>query len=194
VVIYRPQPAEELSAALAGLPGLVFEAHSTDYQPASALARLVQDGVGVLKVEPGLTFALRQALYGLDQVALALDRNWQDHSLKDEVERQMVAEPRYWQSDYRGGEAQQRWLRHFSYSDRTRYYWPNPNVQAAVERLVAFLSEKDIPEPLISEFLPSLYPLVVGGRVVPRPREMLLEAVRDVVRTYAAACTKGQLA
>ena len=37
--------------------GLVFEAHSTDYQPPEGLARLVSDGFAVLKVGPALTFA-----------------------------------------------------------------------------------------------------------------------------------------
>ena len=47
-------------------PAFVFEAHSTDYQPPEALAALVRDGFAILKVGPGLTFALREALYGLD--------------------------------------------------------------------------------------------------------------------------------
>ena len=44
---------------------MVFEAHSTDYQTDAALAALVADGWGVLKVGPGLTFALREALFAL---------------------------------------------------------------------------------------------------------------------------------
>ena len=73
VVVYEPERARELSAALDGMPGLVFEAHSTDYQPLESLARLVTDGFAILKVGPGLTFALRETLYGLDQIASALD-------------------------------------------------------------------------------------------------------------------------
>ena len=73
VVVYEPERARELSAALDGMPGLVFEAHSTDYQPAKSLAGLVTDGFAILKVGPGLTFALREALYGLDQIAGVLD-------------------------------------------------------------------------------------------------------------------------
>ena len=40
------------------LPQFVFEAHSTDYQPAPALAALVRGGYAILKVGPWLTFAL----------------------------------------------------------------------------------------------------------------------------------------
>ena len=39
------------------------------------LAALVRDGFAILKVGPGLTFALREALYGLDHIAAALDGN-----------------------------------------------------------------------------------------------------------------------
>ena len=76
VIVYEPERAHDLSAALAGMPGLVFEAHSTDYQPQESLARLVADGFAVLKVGPGLTFALREAFYGLDQIATALSPTW----------------------------------------------------------------------------------------------------------------------
>src|SRR5262249_50428212 len=72
IAIYRQERARELSAVLERLPGLVFEAHSTDYQPAPALAALVDGGFAILKVGPGLTFALREALYGLDAVAAEL--------------------------------------------------------------------------------------------------------------------------
>ena len=33
----------------------------------------MRDDFAILKVGPGLTFALREALYGLDQIAAALD-------------------------------------------------------------------------------------------------------------------------
>ncbi len=38
-------------------------------RPPQALAALVRDGFAILKVGPGLTFALREALYGLDHIA-----------------------------------------------------------------------------------------------------------------------------
>src|SRR5690606_31133218 len=73
VVPYAPEKARALSAVLDRLPGFVFEAHSTDYQTPEALAALVRVGFAILKVGPGLTFALRVALYGLYHIASALD-------------------------------------------------------------------------------------------------------------------------
>ena len=54
---YDRAKAQSLSAALSEHPGLVFEAHSTDYQSPQALARMVQDHFAILKVGPWLTFA-----------------------------------------------------------------------------------------------------------------------------------------
>jgi D-tagatose-1,6-bisphosphate aldolase subunit GatZ/KbaZ len=188
VVVYQPERAAELSGALAGMPGLVFEAHSTDYQPAGSLARLVADGFAILKVGPGLTFAWREALYALDQIATALSPMWSEHSLVAVMEKEMLAHPAYWQPYYRGDPDEQRVLRHFSYSDRIRYYWAAPGPQQAVRDLLGHLSETSIPEPLISQFLPTLYSRVTSRALDPTPRALLLEAVGDVLRVYADAC------
>ncbi len=188
VVVFEPKRARRLSAALAEMPGLVFEAHSTDYQPAASLAQLVTDGFAILKVGPGLTFAMREGLYALDQIAGALDPEWCEQSLITEMEKEMVANPRYWQPYYRGEPDRQRVLRHFSYSDRIRYYWASPSPQRAVQRLMDHLSRTSIPEPLISQFLPTLYPRVASGELDPVPKALVTELVRDVLRTYADAC------
>jgi D-tagatose 6-phosphate 4-epimerase len=65
VVPYKPEKAARLVKTLENLPGFVFEAHSTDYQPAACLDALARDGFAILKVGPWFTFALREALYGL---------------------------------------------------------------------------------------------------------------------------------
>lgn len=65
VVDYDRERTGELRTVLDTEPGMVFEAHSTDYQTPEALSALVEDHWAVLKVGPGLTFALREALYAL---------------------------------------------------------------------------------------------------------------------------------
>jgi D-tagatose-bisphosphate aldolase class II non-catalytic subunit len=187
IALYRQARARALSAALAQLPGLVFEAHSTDYQPHAQLHALVRDGFAILKVGPALTFALREALYGLDQIALALDPDWQARSLIGAMERLMLANPAHWRSHYTGSPETQRLLRHYSYSDRIRYYWVMPEAKAAVDRLLTRLNGDKIPEILITQFLPRLYPRVIDGTLNPEPRILLIEAVRDVLRCYTAA-------
>ena len=170
VVVYRPELARELRTALTKMPGLVFEAHSTDYQPPESLVNLVRDGFSVLKVGPGLTFSMRQALYGLDYMAATLDPDWQQHSLMTTMEHEMLAAPGRWSAYYPGGPATQKLLRHFSYSDRIRYYWAAATAREAVQRLFARLSTTDIPLPLVSQFLPTLYERVAGGELTRDPQ------------------------
>ena len=123
VVPYRPEKARALGAALTAIPGFVFEAHSTDYQPPEALAALVRDGFAILKVGPALTFALREALYALDHIAAVLDG--EPPALQPAMENLMLAHPEHWEKYYHGTPDELRVQRHFTYSDRIRYYWPS---------------------------------------------------------------------
>jgi D-tagatose-1,6-bisphosphate aldolase subunit GatZ/KbaZ len=185
VVLYRPDRARNLSAALAHMPGLVYEAHSTDYQPAAALRALVDDGFAILKVGPGLTFALREALYGLDAIAAELDGD--SRSLQTAMEALMLAQPQHWSSHYPGGPGEQRLQRHFSYSDRIRYYWPEPRAQAAVEALMARFNGRVIPQTLISQYLARLYLQVVSDGLAAAPRDLCLAAIDAALDPYYAA-------
>ncbi|MCQ8241191.1 D-tagatose-bisphosphate aldolase, class II, non-catalytic subunit [Rhizosaccharibacter radicis] len=186
VVIYRPDEARALVRTLDRMPGLVFEAHSTDYQPEAALAGLVRDGFPILKVGPGLTFALREAIYGLDAIAAVLRPC--GGRIEDAMEELMLAEPGNWRSHYPGTPAEQRVLRHYSLSDRIRYYWPAPAARQAVDALLSRLDGVAIPLPLISQFLPRLHDRVASGTLPAQPRALMVEAVRDVLRCYARAC------
>lgn len=192
VVVYDRGRARSLSAALEQADGLVFEAHSTDYQPASALRGLVEDGFAILKVGPGLTFALREALYGLDCIAdqLVPDPAGSATSLRLEMEALMTSVPAHWQDYYHGDQEELLIQRHFSYSDRIRYYWSHPRAVAAVERLFARLEGVDIPQTLVSQFLARLYPQVVAGIVAPRARALCIAAVRRALEPYSRA-TRG---
>ncbi|TLU71639.1 D-tagatose-bisphosphate aldolase, class II, non-catalytic subunit [Lichenicoccus roseus] len=186
VAVYAPERALALSASLDAMPGLVFEAHSTDYQPEASLRRLVQDGYPILKVGPGLTFALREALYGLDAIDGILHPG--HDRLVDTMETVMLAEPKHWRSHYPGTFDEQRLLRHYSYSDRIRYYWPVPAAQAAVDALLGRLGDSPIPETLVSQHLPRLHERVMLGAIPPLARTLLIESVRDVLRIYGRAC------
>lgn len=185
VALYRPAAARALSGALASIPGFVFEAHSTDYQPPEALAALVHDGFAILKVGPGLTFALREALYGLDYIAAILDGV--PPALQQAMEGVMVANPIHWQKYLHGTPADLRRERHFGYSDRIRYYWPEPPAQAAIARLAARLEGRRIPETLISQYLAALYPEAASGRIRPEADQLALASVQRVLRQYRDA-------
>lgn len=186
VVPFLREKAAALSAALGALPGLVFEAHSTDYQSAECLGALVQDGFAILKVGPWLTFAMRETLYGLDAIARFLRPR--TPSLIDAMEQVMLAKSTDWQPYYGGSADEQHVARHFSYSDRIRYYWPQPQARAAVEHLLLDLQDVVLPETLVSQYLPRLYERVRSGTLVAEPRTMIAGSIKDVLHTYAKAC------
>ncbi|WP_131114130.1 D-tagatose-bisphosphate aldolase, class II, non-catalytic subunit [Lichenihabitans psoromatis] len=188
VVPYDRAKAKALSDTLDGLPHVVFEAHSTDYQSEAALAALVDDGFAILKVGPGLTFALREALYGLDAIATVLGLQQADDSLSAAMERVMLREPGSWQPYYHGDAAELRLQRHFSYSDRIRYYWPHAEAQAALSRLLGLFGDRAIPATLISQYFGLLDPELLarsGGATATVLQEA---AVTRVLAIYARAC------
>jgi D-tagatose-1,6-bisphosphate aldolase subunit GatZ/KbaZ len=187
VIAYQPERAGALAGTLRDLPQFVFEAHSTDYQPVEALTALVDDGFAILKVGPWLTFALREALYGLSHIADILAPDAARESLPAAMERAMQAAPANWKNYYHGSEAEKRIGRHFSYSDRIRYYWPAPAAQQATDALMQALGGRDIPPPLISQYLGHLYGAVANGSVAPRASDLLIGSVTQVLDVYASA-------
>ncbi len=191
VVDYVPAKARELSAFIERAPGLVFEAHSTDYQTPQALARLVRDHFAILKVGPGATFALRETLWGLAEI----EREWLGEAggsgFKQQVLAAMREHPGYWRKYYAEPERLSLDLQ-FSLSDRIRYYWATPSVAQACERLVGRLESRAqaIPLTLLSQYLPRVYDGVRAGAVDNTVRAILREGVAHVLRDYARACNQ----
>lgn len=192
VIDYISSKTEDLRRVLDDEPALVFEAHSTDYQTTKNLSDLVDDHWAILKVGPGLTFNLREALFALSAI--------EDQMVPDPAQRSnlvqvlddtMVAEPSQWESYYEGSEDEQRLARKFSYSDRIRYYLPNERVTAAIDRLFHNLDTTGIPEPLISQYLPIQYDRVRAGIVSPKAKDLAVDRVRDALRPYAAATSSA---
>lgn len=180
VIHFDPKKAQELSACLQDMPGLVFEAHSTDYQTEAGLGQLVQNGFAILKVGPWLTFALREALYALDCVADVMDGHPPRGALMAAVEDVMQEAPANWEKYYSGSDLDLWLQRHFSYSDRIRYYWPSPKAKDAVERLMARLEGKELIDPVLSQYLPEVEDRDTATSI-------LLGAVHTVLNKYERA-------
>jgi len=100
----------------------------------------------------------------------------------------MLADPSQWEGYYPGNAEQQRFACRYSYSDRLRYYWPDPEVRSAQERLLANLGSVDLPLPLVSAHLPDQYARIRRGELAAQPHELVIDHVRDVLRTYWRAC------
>ena len=189
VIDYQRGATTDLRHVLDDQDNLVFEAHSTDYQRAEQLRELVEDHWAILKVGPGLTFAMREALFALAHIEAELVAEPERSHLIDTVERRMLADPRYWEGYYEGDRTAQRTARRYSYSDRLRYYWPDPEVDAACEVLLTNLRRTGIPLPMISAFLPDQYVRIRAGDLGTDPQALVLDKVRDALRPYVHACS-----
>ena len=188
VVDYDSSQAGHLTALLDEEEGLVYEAHSTDYQRPEAYRQLVRDGFAILKVGPALTFAMRETLTALSQIEGELVPHWRCSHLVDVLERMMLDKPANWQHHYAGNEQAAHMLRRYSYSDRVRYYWHEQRVKEAVDVLMANLGSNSIPETLLSCFLPDEYRAVRTGTLKPDAHSLVIHRIRGVLLPYAAAC------
>jgi D-tagatose-1,6-bisphosphate aldolase subunit GatZ/KbaZ len=192
---YDPAATAELSRFIEGVPGMVYEAHSTDHQRDDALRALVRDHFAILKVGPRLTFAWREAAFAL----AALEEEWLGgradvtlSRLPDAVDEVMRRDPNHWQGYYQGGETELRVARRFSLSDRIRYYWPRPEVQSALACLLSNLERHPAPLPLLSQYLPGPCHAVREGRLRGDPAELVRFHVREAIEPYVRACAVPQ--
>ncbi|HIC7214346.1 TPA: class II D-tagatose-bisphosphate aldolase non-catalytic subunit, partial [Burkholderia stabilis] len=185
VIDYDAGNARALSAFIESEPALVFEAHSTDYQTPDRLAQLARDHFAILKVGPGVTFAMRETLWAL----AAIEREWLggDDGFIETVLGVMRSEPTHWRDYYAAGAHLDLDLA-YSLSDRIRYYWAHPAVQRACAGLLARLDASPPPLTLVSQHLPRQYEAVREGRLPLRTGALLQDGTAEAVRPYLHAC------
>ena len=191
VFAYDPAKTRSLSAALSAHPGVVYEAHSTDYQSQTGLEQMVQDHFAILKVGPWLTFAYREAVLALTAIEhemLATRSSRRPSQVREALEKAMLRNPIHWRSYYRGTEEEISRQLIFSYSDRCRYYWNEPSVEAEIRRLMDNLAVQAIPPTLVSQFLPLDYEVIRSGQLQANPETLIRSHVGEVLRVYARAC------
>jgi D-tagatose-1,6-bisphosphate aldolase subunit GatZ/KbaZ len=192
VVDFRPEKARALSAAIEPFPGLIYEAHSTDYQTPAALAALVRGHFAILKVGPGVTYALRETLWSLAAIEDELLGSANRSNLRRVVLEVMRADPGYWNRYYTDAERLTFDLQ-YSLSDRVRYYWTHPGIQASVDTLLRNLGacspNGELPPVLLSQYLPRQYDDVRAGRLANSVADLLRSGVTQVLDHYARACS-----
>lgn len=188
---YDRTRAQALSRFIESVPGMVFEAHATDYQRPARLKQMVEDHFAILKVGPSLTFAFREAVFALAR----MEEEWlggrggvELSSLSDAVDRAMRQDPQYWARYYRGTEAEQAFERKYSLSDRIRYYWLVPEVAQALQKLVANLEQSPPPLALLSQYLPAQYRRVREGLIRNKPDELIRDHIQEIGQNYVQAC------
>ncbi|MDT7885203.1 MAG: class II D-tagatose-bisphosphate aldolase, non-catalytic subunit [Thermoflexus sp.] len=180
---YNRSAAASLARFIETVPGMIYEAHSTDYQPPEALRAMVEDHFAILKVGPALTFALREAVFALEDIEAALGLE-PPSGIREAFEAAMLSNPAHWQKYYRGDPRSQKLARQYSLSDRIRYYWTAPGVQEAFQRLMRNLGDRPIPLGLLSQYLPEEHRKVCRGELRNHPHDLLLGKVIRVLEAY----------
>ncbi len=166
---------------------LVYEAHSTDYQTQRALRQMVENHFAILKVGPALTYAYREAVYALAMMENALYPHEDRSDLVEVLDQVMLANPAHWRKYYPGDSNAQRFARQYSFSDRSRYYWTNPQVQAALELLFQNLRTYPLPLSLVSQYAPEQYRRIRNGQLINQPDQIVIDRIQDVLRDYWTA-------
>lgn len=193
ILDYNPGGAQKLSRQIEAFPNLVYEAHSTDYQLRSALREMVKDHFAILKVGPALSYAFREMVFLLAFIEAELftgERAHERSNLIRVVDDAMVKKPEDWEKYYRGTPDEQAFGRKFSLSDRMRYYWQVPQVQASLNVLFQNLDSVPIPLTLLSQFLPTQYLQVRSGSLHNDPHSLIFDHIGCILEDYEAACDR----
>jgi D-tagatose-bisphosphate aldolase class II non-catalytic subunit len=178
---YDKVKAAALSAAVLDIPSVVFEAHSTDFQTETALTDLVAMHFPILKVGPSLTFAFREAIGAMAAIEERLIASGRSDVLAV-LERAMDDNPIHWRG-YVAKDENERLIKIFGLSDRARYYWPDPRVEAAVKTLARNIDAASPPPGLVSQFVGDMLLDSEG----PLSRRIVQAKVGAVVAKYRRA-------
>jgi len=186
VHIYDRSAASKLIDSLSAFNGLVFEGHSTDYQTQTSLREMVEDGIAILKVGPALTFALREGLFALSYIEDELVTSDKRSNFRVILDEAMINHPENWKKHYHGSETDLIFKRKYSYSDRSRYYLPDPMVEKAIG--VMLENTRSIPASLLSQFMPIQFSKVRSGVLKKDPQSLVMDWVNVLIDDYVYAC------
>ncbi|MCP4748123.1 MAG: class II D-tagatose-bisphosphate aldolase, non-catalytic subunit [Desulfobacteraceae bacterium] len=188
VITYRHRLTEGLRACHADLPGIMtYETHATDYQLPDAIAAMVKDHFLILKAGPCLTFAFRKAVYALAHIEQALPDVSMASDLYQVLDDLMIKNPRYLPRHYQDNSPKARYLRHYSYLDRLRYYWSQARAQRSLNQLRNNLN-RPLPKSLLKHYLPEIFPDIENGKIEPKPDIIVANYVEKALKPYFQAC------
>lgn len=187
IIQYDADKAKELIKFAKGLDGIVLEGHSTDYQPKAALDEMRRDGIAILKVGPALTFALREALFALEDMERILYPFSPEGGysyFRDTLEGKLMKDNKYWTNYYHGCEQNKAYARKYSLSDRCRYYLDDAEIKASIKRLIKNINALSIPYGLISQYFPEQKESVIGAAGTAAAEKLIKQRIKNVIRTY----------
>ena len=151
----------------------------------------MEDGVAILKVGPGLTFAMREALFALAYAEKELMGDNGSHFM-EVLDEAMLEEPKYWKKHYVGTDKEIALKRKFSFSDRCRYYMPEKKVSDARDVMIHNLKD-GVPLNLLSQFMPRQYTKVREGLLENKPETLIIDHICDTINDYLYATHQKEL-
>jgi D-tagatose-1,6-bisphosphate aldolase subunit GatZ/KbaZ len=126
----------------------------------------------------------------------AIECEWIDASQRANLHQvaieRMREQPAHWRRYYHSqGDALSIYLQ-YSLSDRIRYYWPDPAIEQARQRLFANLQANPPPIPLISQFRPHALHALRTGTASNDPLSLAMAHIGAVLDDYYHACHDQQ--
>ena len=181
---YNRSNSKELCEKLKEYPNLVFEGHSTDFQFKEKLKEMVEDGVGILKVGPALTYALREGLFSLSLIEKELVENKEKHSnFIETLEKVMIENPKDWEKYYDGNEIDKKLQRKYSFSDRSRYYMANKEIMESINILFKNI-QSNIPLGMIKQYNPNSFNKIRQNKINNNAKNIVETNIIDVLDSY----------
>ena len=181
---YNRKDAKELCEKLKEYPNLVFEGHSSDYQFREKLKEMVEDGVAILKVGPALTYSLREGLFSLSLMEKELIEEDKRANFIDVLEESMLKNPKDWEKYYHGSEHDQKLARKYSFSDRSRYYMAQNEINSSIDKLFDNIDSSNISLGIIKQFLPNAYIKIRKENLSKNAENLVKSNVKDVIKDY----------
>lgn len=181
---YNRVNAAALTSTMKKYDNIVLEGHSTDYQSPEELKEMVEDGIAILKVGPALTFSLREGLFALSMMEKQLVPSEEQSRFIEVMEEVMLENPSNWEKHYHGTEKELAIKRKYSFSDRCRYYFAQPKLQAAIDKLFSNLENVNIPISMLRQYMPLQYIKVRDGVLPLSPRELAEDCVVHLIEDY----------
>lgn len=185
VHLYERDNSKNLSDVLKDYPNLVFEGHSTDYQPPTKLKEMVEDGVAILKVGPACTFALRESLFSLSMMEKVLIKDDKKRAnFIENLEKVMVENPKDWQNYYIGNELEKELSRKYSFSDRSRYYMSREDIESSIDMLFKNIDSCDLPLGMIKQYFPNVFMKILEDDYPTDSKSLVKSNIIDVIEDY----------
>ena len=181
---YNREKAVSLTNAMRKHPEIVLEGHSTDYQSPESLKQMVEDGIAILKVGPALTFSLREGLYALSMMEKELVPEEKQAHFMEVLEEIMLKNPENWQKHYHGTPEQLKIKRSYSFSDRCRYYFSQPEIKSAINKLFENMRGVHIPMSMLRQYMPLQYVKVRDGVLSMDPKDLAEDCVVHLAEDY----------